>query len=385
MTRRPLAAVAMGLAALVAAAACGPTPAAEAPAAAPPAWQARARGGQVAIEPGTRDPALLDATACAACHAAITAEWQHSRHGLAWTNGIFQREYGPAPKPWCVNCHAPLTAQQEGLARGDDRLAAQGVSCATCHVRGGRLVAKARAAASPHDTVVDASFGAPAFCADCHEFTFPILDGAGRAVAMTDHPMQATVTSFAAGPYAREPAGCLTCHGSRHDHAFPGGHAPEMLAGAFVVSWCRRAGALEVELTNAAAGHRIPTGDIHRHLLLRVWRSSAPAGVWEAFFGRRFEEADDGGKRTVWDSGLDPGASRRFPVDLAALADGDADADPAEPLNLELTYVYIADEFPRRDRIPSEPGKASVVRWRTPLAEIPPCAPASRGERSPRR
>ena len=59
MTRRPLAAVAMGLAALVAAAACGPTPAAEAPAAAPPAWQARARGGQVAIEPGTRDPALL--------------------------------------------------------------------------------------------------------------------------------------------------------------------------------------------------------------------------------------------------------------------------------------------------------------------------------------
>ncbi|MBK9035706.1 MAG: hypothetical protein IPL61_31395 [Myxococcales bacterium] len=362
------------LLALGALAACGPpAPTVVSGEPPPPAWRVRGPGGLRGIELGTADPDLVDAERCGACHAEIAAEWRGSRHGLAWTNGLFQREYQEAPKPWCVNCHAPTPPQQAELAAGGHRLADQGVSCATCHVRGGRLVAARRAAASPHATVVDPTFGSPAFCADCHDFTFPVLAPDGVALALTPHPMQSTVTSFAAGPYAAEPDGCLTCHGSRHGHAFPGGHAPDMLAGAYDVAWCRRGAALEVELTNAAAGHRVPTGDIHRHLLLRVWRSSAPAGVFEAFFGRRFELAADGGKRTVWDSGLDPRETRRFTVDLAALADGDADAEPDEPLNLELVYVFIADEFPRRDRVPTEPGTATIVRWRTPPAAIDAC------------
>lgn len=363
----------LALLALVAAA-CAASPAAvprSEPA--PPAWRVRGPGGQQAIDVGTADPALVDATGCAGCHAAIAAEWQHSRHGQAWTNGIFQREFAPAPKPWCVNCHAPTTVQQAALARGDAGLAMQGVTCAACHLRGGRLVAAARSARSPHDTVVEPSFGSPAFCADCHEFTFPVLDRAGVAVAMSPHPMQATVSSFAAGPHADAPAGCLTCHGSAAGHGFPGGHAPEMLDRALDVDWCRRGDTLVVGLANAGAGHHVPTGDVHRHLQLRVWRSSAPAGAWEGFFGRRFEEADDGGKRTVWDSGLDPGQRRAFDVSLAALADGDPEADPTEPINLDLTYVYIADEFPRRDRVPSEPGKVTVVRWRTAPDAIPAC------------
>ena len=48
-------------------------------------------------------------------------------------------------------------------------------------------------------------------------------------------------------------------------------------------------------------------------------------------------------------------------------------ADPAEPLNLELVYVYVADEFPRPDRVPTEPGTATIERWRAPPTAIPAC------------
>ena len=371
------AARAIALVAVGVLAACGARRDVEVSAAAPvaPAWQVRASGGMTAIAVGTEDPALLDATQCRACHEAISDEWARSRHALAWTNGLFAREYGEAPKPWCVNCHAPTEPQQAQLAAGGGALVDQGVNCATCHVRNGALVSAKRAAASPHATTVDPSFGTPAFCADCHEFTFPVLGRDGVPVRMTGHPMQATVSSFAAGPYAREPDGCMTCHGSRHGHAFAGGHDSDMLGAALEVDWCTEGDELALSVTNVAAGHVVPTGDIHRHLLLRVWRSSAPAGVWEAFFGRRFEQADDGGKRTVWDSGLDPRETKKFRIALSALADGDADADVNEPVNLELVYVYVADEFPRRDRVPTEPTAATVIRWRTPTPSIPRCTP----------
>src|SRR6185436_17391381 len=181
-----------------------------------PAWRVRPPGGTQPIDPGlpaspglpahsgppASADALLDARGCASCHAAITDEWSRSRHALAWTSSIFQTEYTLQPQAWCVNCHAPLTTQQADLS---GPRAAQGVDCATCHVRAGKLVARARRDGSPHETIGDPTFGSPAFCADCHEFTFPVLSPeTGAALRMTAHPMQNTVASFRAGPYARE-------------------------------------------------------------------------------------------------------------------------------------------------------------------------------------
>lgn len=329
-----------------------------------PAWQVREAGGLRAIDPGPAAPELLDAKGCASCHAPIVDEWAKSRHAVAWTNSIFQREYSVRPQAWCVNCHAPLTTQQVDL---DGPLAAQGVDCATCHVRGGALVSARKRASSPHDTRVDATFGTPAFCADCHQFNFPVLDG-GRAIAMTEHPMQTTVASFRAGPYAKERAGCLTCHGSSKNHAFPGAHDRGMLEAALDVAWCRRADAVDISVRNATAGHTVPSGDIHRHLYLRVWRSSAPEAMFQAFYGRRFEPADGGGKRTTWDSTIAPGATKRHSVSLTELG-----GEPDEPLNLELVYVYIANEFPRPRNAPDEPTTASVVRRTATAADIAGC------------
>ena len=184
------------------------------------------------------DDALLDARGCASCHAAIVDEWSKSRHALAWTNSIFQTEWSALPQTWCVNCHAPLTTQQADLA---GPRAAQGVDCASCHVRAGKLVAKTRRAGSPHETIGDPTFGSPAFCADCHQFTFPVLSPEGAALRMTAHPMQNTVSSFQAGPYARERDGCATCHGSKHGHAYPGAHDRAMLESALDIAWWPRA------------------------------------------------------------------------------------------------------------------------------------------------
>jgi hypothetical protein len=361
-----------GLALVVGLAICAAACSAPATATAPvatreprPAWQVRASGGASPIDPGTEAAALLDARGCATCHAAIADEWATSRHALAWTNGIFQREYTARPLAWCVNCHAPLTTQQAGQFRD------AGVDCATCHVRRGAIVNARRRPGSPHATVEDPSFGSPAFCADCHQFTFPVLGAGGQVTRMTEHPMQTTVASFRAGPYAREPGGCLACHGSRTNHAFPGGHDPQMREAALEVAWCQRGETLEVGVRNAAAGHSVPTGDIHRHLNLRVWRSSAPEVLFEAFIGRRFDPAEGGGKRTVWDSTIAPQATQHHAIAIDRLG-GDAD----EPINLELIYVFVEDEQPRARRAgvaPAEPTTASLVRRRALPSELPAC------------
>jgi hypothetical protein len=329
-----------------------------------PAWQVRPLGGARPIDPGTAADELLDARGCATCHAAIAGEWAASRHALAWTNGIFQAEYTARPLAWCINCHAPLTTQQAG--RFQDR----GVDCATCHVRGGALVTTHKRPGSPHATVEDPSFGSPAFCADCHQFTFPVLTG-GAVTRMTAHPMQTTVASFSARPDATPRDGCLTCHGSPTNHAFLGGHDPGMREAALDVTWCRRADTVEVRVRNAAAGHAVPTGDIHRHMNLRVWRSSAPEALFEAFYGRRFDPADDGGKLTVWDSTIAPDETRQHDIPLASLG-GDDD----EPINLELDYVFLEHDLPRPGHAPpSEPFTASITRRRALPAELAPCAP----------
>jgi hypothetical protein len=372
-----------------------PVPASAAPAPSVPSWQVRGMGGRDPIDVGTTDLALVDATGCATCHADLAAEHGASRHALAWTNGIFQREYQAQPRPWCVNCHAPMPVQQAALAAGDTRLADQGVNCATCHVRQGRIVAARTSARSPHDPIVEPSFGSPAFCADCHQFTFPVLSREGEAIRMTEHPMQDTVASFLRGPYAAEPNGCLTCHGSRTNHAFAGGHDADMLESALAVTWCRRdatlaatasagasvpmnggsgrpAGSIVVVLANVNAGHDVPTGDVHRHMNLRVWRSSAPELLYEGYLGRRFEPDDAGGKRTTWDSSIAPGQEQRHTVSIASLGDPD---DPAEPINLSLDYVFIENEFPKPNRAPDEPAVTTVTRLRAELDDIARCPP----------
>jgi hypothetical protein len=335
--------------------------------------------GLAAIDPGPATSLeMLRANTCRHCHAAEHAEWQTSRHGLAWSNPIFQREYRSRPLEWCVHCHAPLNMQAEEVRAGRGgaagALAQEGVNCATCHVRQGQILAARRRDGSPHSTRVVGGFGDPAFCAGCHQFAFPRIKG-DTVVGYTAHPMQDTVAQHERGPDADVP--CTSCHARTADsparHRFPGAHDATMLGRAIAVDVCREGGDLQVTVENRGAGHRVPTGDVHRHLVLRAWRPSAPERLMETTFGRRFRPAADGGKQEVADTTLLPRERRRVRWPLAALSDADTAADSDLPLTVELRYVYVIDEFPQTRAGLAEPSYAVVFHRE---GEPPACAVA---------
>jgi hypothetical protein len=328
--------------------------------------------GLAPIDAGAPDK--LRAAACVGCHRSVHADWAGSRHGLAWTNAIFQREYRERPLDWCVHCHAPLTEQISEVKRGGGSLADEGVNCAVCHIRGGRVLARKKLPASPHDTEARADFGGTAYCGGCHQFNFPIIEpdparkGPGRVTRYTAHPMQDTVKQHARGPHADKE--CLSCHRQETGaHRFPGGHDAEMIAGALRMETCREGGSLVVSLANTRAGHNVPTGDLHRHLVLRAWRPNAPEKLREITLGRRFAPAPDGGKRTVADRTIRAGETRRLRLPVAKAA-----AASAEPISLELRLVYTIDEFPFKGRELAEPTFATMIARELDWRATPRCA-----------
>jgi hypothetical protein len=323
------------------------------------------------------DAGNLRAAACAGCHANVHADWADSRHGRAWTNAIFQREYRDRPLEWCVHCHAPLVEQLAEVRRGaasvPGALAAEGINCAVCHIREGRVLARRRSPQSPHDTDTRADFGGPNYCAGCHQFNFPIIEadpagkGPGRVTRYTAHPMQDTVNEHARGPHADK--ACATCHQREPAaHRFPGGHDAAMIGGALQMDACRDGRMLVVTLANSGAGHNVPTGDLHRHLVFRVWHASAPEHLKEIVLGRRFAPAPDGGKRTTSDTTIRAGETRRLRLPIAR-----SRSTTGEPLSLELRLVYTIDEFPFRGRELAEPTFATMLARELDWTSMPRC------------
>lgn len=318
---------------------------------------------------------------CASCHPNQAAEWRHSRHGAAFTNAIFQREYKEEPLDWCVHCHAPLKSQFAEVKRGGGPLADEGVNCAVCHVRAGQILARRKNPTSPHNTQVLPDFGSASFCAGCHQFNFPLFGADGQVNGYSAFPMQNTVAQFRSGPHQN--GRCADCHGrSPFGHAFPGAHDANMLRSALRYSLCRQGGAVRVTLHNEGAGHNVPTGDVHRHIQVRLWRSSSPERLYEYSLTRRYQPVAGGGKRTVLDTTLPSGATRILSVPLAQLGS----AGPAtEPLNFELRYVYTIDEFPFHRNQLQEPTYESFARARLLPDQMAQCATtdADRTVRSP--
>ena len=283
---------------------------------------------------------LLDPATCASCHPGETAEWQASRHAAAWRDPIFQAEFARGRAAWCVGCHAPAAPDPSAPADADPRVA-QGVGCAGCHLQGGALVSTRRAAGSPHATRADPDFAGAARCARCHEFNFPVLGAGGHLLHYTDEPMQATVSQWRESG-AADAVGCLDCHGaSPAGHRFPGSHDPRMVADALSLAVCRAGAALRVDIENRGAGHHVPTGGVHRRIVLRAWRPTAPERMAERTLGRRFRPLPGGGKETVADTTIPPGAIHQARFPLAALG---APSPGADRINLELRYIYALDE-----------------------------------------
>lgn len=296
------------------------------------AYQKRARAMPVPIEQVLGDHPWLKlvpqlapvdgvggvrASDCGKCHQRHYEEWRRSTHANAYSDLQFQSELGKPTSPaWlCLNCHIPVENQREETVRALERgqLAApvrvpnpkvdaamrdEGVTCATCHVEKdehGRSVVIGSIPLGPdlkppHPVRVDRAklLGR---CADCHD----------QSYRLTSKLVCAFETAREVRASAEPDRTCASCHlpeeerslttlgtppRRAHRHTFVGGPVPKrfdlydaQLAEAFRPALDihyevakGEAGRVEVtvQLTNAHAAHRAPTGDPERHLVVEA-------------------------------------------------------------------------------------------------------------------
>ena len=288
--------------------------------------------------------AWVSASACAACHPSEHAQWSRSRHRTSWTNNLMQAGFVAEPLPFCITCHAPsqpqiaevmtnLEAYRQLGPHGKqshhalqpilpEPHAAEGITCATCHLREGKILTATPEEKlpywAPHDFISRPDAGGVTACASCHEFQIPVMvDGALR---LTENLMQSTVTEWRAWQ-ARTGSTktCQDCHMPDCDHTMPGAHDRQRVRDALLVDVVGSP-TTTITLTARGTGHAFPTGDLFRNLTLEVRpRRGADWTVLERF-GRTFAvEHDDGipTKRPATDTRLRPGEPRHVAIPAA--------------------------------------------------------------------
>jgi len=329
----------------------------------------------------------LSAEVCGACHPEIQAEWQLSTHALAWVDAQFQAEITKSGNRWlCLNCHTPLRVQQDYWAVGlqgedvespvlveapsyDPALREQGITCAACHVRDGVVHGPGLPdSTSPHPVAADEDFQGDGICTRCHQ-----------AVAM--YPGKQFICTFdtgkewAAGPYAAEGRGCKDCHMPRVDRPAAVGGPVRSVAR----HWWRGAGipklagvqppleanppgldveatwgteALSLRLTNARAGHLLPTGDPERRVRVEVQALDAQGSVlaeaWSVQFGQAWEWWPT--PRKLSDDRLAPRESRSYQVPLPAGTVSARVLATSSRLTEETAAYHALDGYPREVR-----------------------------------
>lgn len=262
--------------------------------------------GRPSVEPDA-GRALVAETSdarCISCHEEAAASWRSSAHRTAFVDEVFQAEWGPTRQAACVRCHAPLADPE---APGE--AAELGVSCVTCHVRDGEVLATHASPAAPHPIRVDDSLSTEAACAGCHDFSF-------AAVAPTRHhvsaPLQRTVHEWSE---VSDRGTCQRCH-MREGHAMPGARDPELLTRSLAVEATAHdtpRGTMVTLALTSRAGHAVPTGDMYRRLEVRAWRDGeAPT---RTTLMRRFEHRD-GRLREVSDDRVPARGAREVTLEL---------------------------------------------------------------------
>ena len=239
----------------------------------------------------------LSARECGGCHEDIYREWSGSMHAKAWIDPYFQVDYRyDGSQQICQNCHIPIENQQTHLVLGfrdrekfdpilkpnpdyDPELQSEGVTCAVCHIRNGKIVGPFETDNAPHPVAVDPGMTRGIkYCERCHVVTGRRWDTFYRI------PPCGTVAEIKAG--GRKPD-CVGCHMPRITrpvvrgmkerrggrHLFQGGHHPETVSSALEVRYrtsVRGEDTVDVEvvLTNIGAAHYLPTGTPDRYLSL---------------------------------------------------------------------------------------------------------------------
>lgn len=366
----------------------------EPPAAAPPTI--RERFGEYAfltpIDAPSTVPLLAGgeidtrAATCASCHVENHAEWAASTHASAMRDAQFFAEMQKADQPrWlCLNCHAPTVPQRAEIITLDTRLAsttsivtistvpnpsfdadrvAEGVTCATCHVRRdadgkGVILGPHGTSAAPHRVRKDPAALA-GICQTCHS------PGPDIVITPTFPCWFQTAEEVAAGPDAGKP--CTSCHMPDVErpaatgttphllrrHAWTGGGIPKSTAGFATLldrGWesglnvALQLDPVRVTLTNARAGHKLPTGDPERFLRVEASVLSSDGAVLATDVLRLGQTWDWGDVATarpakrVADTRLLPGEARPWTPSISTLA---TDTPAAATLRIEVLSVRL--------------------------------------------
>ena len=236
----------------------------------------------------------LKARDCGTCHLEIYQEWQTSLHAKAFIDPFFtaylKKDKGD---PTCSVCHTPLENQSPIIissesGRYDDlkmlpnpkfdpELQQEGVTCAACHVKDGIIFGPYRKQSlnAPHPVAYDEKFLKKSLCKQCHEVPekdFSLLDEgicstgmesdsgiwSARGYVCQDCHMPAVNRPLMAGFPARE----------GRKHLWPGAYSTSQLQKVFSFKADRTEDNLIITITNSGAGHKAPTGDTDRFIVL---------------------------------------------------------------------------------------------------------------------
>lgn len=219
--------------------------------------------------------------ACADCHSAKHDEWAGSRHAAAATNALFAISFSRTHQAWCLNCHAPLSAQRfgEGPRLVMTDAARDGVGCPACHLREGQVIAfqppSAEAQAAHPMLTVDSPNG---LCASCHDFNVPwrnLPEPIHRA-GYSAVPMQDTFDEWRQSAAAKKGVGCVSCHGA---HAVRGARDVAWLAQVLKVEAKAGKGRVDARIVATGVAHAWPTGDPFRVARFEVCGDAACAQI----------------------------------------------------------------------------------------------------------
>lgn len=296
--------------------------------------------------------ASMTAESCGACHQSIYKEWQISTHARAWKDDAqfleeLKKSRSEPPHEdngdvgWmCVNCHTPMMNQLPQLVVGledgdiskpiyaenpyfDEAMQDDAITCATCHVRDGKILGPYGSEHAPHPVKKDTSLTTEKTCVRCHqaEALFPDQN---LGCFFT------TGSEWTESEFGQKGEACQTCHMpmvERHvadnyehlpkrmtrRHWFGGSliaKHPEFVEeleplkeiyGDGVELELRRANEpcekaqpctrIAIDIVNSNAGHHVPSGDPERHLEIeaRALRNGEEIAIAEQWVGSRYK------------------------------------------------------------------------------------------------
>ncbi len=244
------------------------------------------------------------AEVCGRCHRAIHDAWKVSAHAQSMESSLFQdvlqlanEDFGPGGRKVCLGCHAPI-AVETGDLEPVKKVSWEGVTCDYCHsvrsvtmdgpnpraqisfapVKSGPF---RDATSAAHGTVFSEVHTTAEICAPCHEYRNP----SGFEVLTTYSEWQKSMYGKAGKP-------CQACHMSRVEgdvvdpkiqlvkqakvnlHTMPGSHSLEQLNRAFKAQMeatrDKDTVKVQVQISNQAAGHYLPTGSPLRQLVMEL-------------------------------------------------------------------------------------------------------------------